>query len=433
MDLEGKKIGVFGLGVSGKAVLSFLKSYPLKSVTIVNSGNPEAWDLDSEVMKSFSKIIKCQDIEAQSELDLATCDLIILSPGIPRQHPALKKALAENIPIWNEVELAFRFFKGKIIAVTGTNGKTTTVSFLKEAFEQSGQHVFLGGNIGVPFVSALDEKGKKFDTAIIELSSFQCESLGQFKADAYLYLNLYENHGERYQEIEDYRLAKWEMVKNASSKDFMMAGPGANECPYSYLEENVNRFPDDWDEKFQKEFNLKDMQVVGAHNRFNFYGAYKICQFMGLSKDAFIKALQNFSGVEHRLERLKSKQVIFNDAKSTNALSLETAVKAVYESYGKHVLIMGGKKRHAQDFPDHRILDLLKRNCSKVLCIGESAQGLESLDHDLFTDVKDILGALEKVSSKDTLLFSPGYPSFDQFKNYIDRGECFKQAIGVLS
>jgi UDP-N-acetylmuramoylalanine--D-glutamate ligase len=425
MDLSGKKIGVYGLGVSGQATLRFLANKKLAEVVVVSEGDSQYWDCPEIVDYPVIKI--SQSESEKSEEALALCDFIILSPGIARTVPILRAALKKGVAVWNEVELAYRFFTGNIIAVTGTNGKTTTVSFLGELFKNAGQRVFVGGNIGVPFLEAI-MSDDEFDLAVLELSSFQCESLDQFGASHNIILNIAENHGERYESVDDYCQAKWLMVKNTCAKDHVYIGLGVN-SPRMSIECKVHELKEDWDEEFKEKFSWRDMKIIGAHNRYNMYFAYQVSRSFGVSDEIFEKTLLSFSGVAHRIERLG--QNIFNDAKSTNWLATKTAVEAVCEvrKNEKITLIIGGKKRSGKDLPEQEMISFLVRHCHQIYAIGDVAGDLEKLDKHFIAKEKldDVINELDL---SDLILFSPAYPSFDQYQNYIQRGEHFKKLIG---
>jgi UDP-N-acetylmuramoylalanine--D-glutamate ligase len=428
MNLLGKKVAVYGLGVSGVAVIKFLANKGLSSLVIVNSGPVENW-----VLPTLDESILVEKVREDVSSDIfASCDLIVLSPGIPREVDSLRKALDQKIPVWNEVELAYNFFDGDIIAVTGTNGKTTTVSFLNQLFLELGVKVFLGGNIGIPFVESLS--CNDYEYAILELSSFQCESLESFRAKSNIILNVYDNHGERYDDMEYYRKAKWMMVKNTSPSDKIFVGSSAGSPPFSSIEGEITEVSEDWDNQFKKIFDITKMKVIGAHNRFNFYTAWLMYNSLGLPVDVFKKTLYSFLGVEHRVERLDCNSIIYNDAKSTNPLALLTAVTAVSECYDDIILIMGGRKRSELDYPNDDIIKKLENCCHKVLCIGEAAPGLIKLSN-IFENVENLDKAKEyivKNAKEKVVLFSPGYPSFDQYQNYAQRGNHFKQLFGEM-
>ncbi|MFT6602644.1 MAG: UDP-N-acetylmuramoylalanine--D-glutamate ligase [Bacteriovoracaceae bacterium] len=213
MNLNGKRIVVFGLGVSGMGALRFLKD---KEATLwaINQGEPSSWS-DFQEVAGITTIENCLCESDPKALELCQkADLVILSPGIPRDHAVLSKCSA---PIWSEIELAYQFAKAPIIAITGTNGKTTTVSFLDHLLKGLGKKVFTGGNIGVAFCDHV-RSNQEVDYILLELSSFQLESTFDFKPDVAVLLNIFPNHGERYSKNDDYAKAKFNINKKMDKK-----------------------------------------------------------------------------------------------------------------------------------------------------------------------------------------------------------------------
>ena len=436
MDLSGKKIAIYGLGVSGHAVLAFLEDKALGELIIVNRGDIASWHLP-KLETSYE--IRCY-VEDECESALASCDLIILSPGIAREVSALAGALKSNVPVWNEIELAYHYFKAPIVAVTGTNGKTTTVSFLSELFKSAGYKVFTGGNIGTPFVCALGEESLKdgsYDLAILELSSFQCESLESFRAKDNIILNISPNHMERYDDVEDYRVAKWKMVRQCLAEDKVFIGEGVGKPPFE-VDCDVDILEAQWDDEFKELFPWTKMSVIGAHNRYNLFFAWKVAKRWQISPEVFSRALLAFSGVAHRLERLVGSKSIFNDAKSTNWLATQTALHAVleYKMPGDSLaLIVGGQMRDEEDYPDAETLESMKKSCQVIVAIGQAAEKLQAYDEAIIAkvDLECAVRYLQTNAKECVILFSPAYPSFDQYKNYVERGNHFKKIIGVYN
>lgn len=438
MDLTGKSLAVYGLGVTGLATLEYLKTQSLKDLLVLSRGEPKDWEIQSKDF-SFPLTLKSESDESLRE-ELSQKDLILLSPGIPKTVPVLAKAV-DKVPIWNEVELAFRFFKKPILAVTGTNGKTTTVTFLGECLRALGLRPFIGGNIGIPFVDSLKER-EAYDCAVLELSSFQCELLDEFHAPVNCILNLFANHGERYENTDEYRRAKWELVRKATPEDLLFIGNGVGESPFDFNGELTDLSSLKGSE-LSNLFDLSQLKVVGAHNRINLTFAYYMVKSFVEKKfpelnnsklnDTFQSTLNAFSGVEHRVEGLGKRNGfwIFNDAKSTNWEATLTAIRAVREKELPIALVLGGQLRGNNDLPPKEFLEIIEKDECSVFTIGEAGKLLDGDYPFMFCDTLEM--ALKEIKSNFTkdccLLFSPAFPSFDQFKNYADRGRVFKKLI----
>ena len=436
-NITDKKIAVFGPGVSGKAALNFLKDKSPREVIVIGSGDPKNWGLSEEFHKAPYRIL-LQDNPSCSD-ELASCELILLSPGIPREIPLLDKALACGVKVWSEIELAYHYIdpnKTPIVAVTGTNGKTTTVTFLGELFKAFGLKTFVGGNIGLPFLEATQQE---YDVVVLELSSFQLESLEDFHAHVSAILNVFPNHGERYDVHEDYRLAKWNIIQHQTPEEFFFLGEGVGDVESPKGKPQRIEIPEEVEAALIREvpgFDFSQLKIVGAHNRKNLWFAWKI--FSTLLKDEDLQRVQEtfkeaayaFSGVEHRVEAagLWQNFRIYNDAKSTNWQATLTALSAVKELELPITLVMGGQLRGNNDLPCEDQLEMIRSQVSKCLVIGESGKKLCAFDN-LFENVEDLNGLKNKLegnTGEAVLLFSPGFPSFDQFSNYADRGRKFK-------
>ncbi len=425
------KVAIFGMGKSGKAALRLAKKLN-QDVYAVNKGDPHEW-WKSEGLDGI-----CTTCSCFSEEDFAQhfhkMDEIILSPGIPVTHPALKRAVEKGVPIISEIEYAFRHTSNvPVIAITGTNGKTTTTTMIAEALVKSGKRVFCGGNIGTPYCElALSEGTTEY--AVIEVSSFQLETIRDFHPRIGLYLNLFPNHSERYGSVRDYALAKYRLLTNMTEEDHLIIG---TENPH--LEE-MKKYPvqvhyftkGDLPSQFRSMFDFTRARVRGEHNEANFYAAYETLRLLEIPElpRLFQEFINEFPGVAHRLEFVLESEglALYNDAKSTNALATTTAIRAFKESTEPLYLILGGKLRSESD----RLLpDLLpfKGKIAKIFTIGDVTDRLyNELRSDFSVErAGDLIRVFELAQGlKGNLVFSPAFPSFDQFKNYVDRGEKFK-------
>ncbi len=419
------------MGKSGKSALKLAKKYK-QDFYAVNKGDPKSW-WESEGLSDV-----CGTCACFSEDDFAghfsKMDEIVISPGIPTTHPALMKAVEKGVPIISEIEYAYRYTKNiPVIAITGTNGKTTTTTMIAEALKLLGKSVFCGGNIGVPYCDlAISEE--QVDYAIIEVSSFQLETIKEFHPSIGLILNIFPNHSERYDDVHDYARAKFRMLHNMNAQDDLILG---TENPYL---DDIKDHPANKSFftkgslpiEFLSKFDFSMAKVKGEHNEANFFAAYEVLRLLKIDNldDLFQQFIENFAGVPHRLEFVLEKEglCIYNDAKSTNALATTTAIKAFKEAQGPLYLILGGKLRNESD---ELLPDLLpfKGKIEKIYTIGDVTERLfEELRNDFEVEKSHDLKTVFKMVKglKGNLVFSPAFPSFDQFKNYVDRGEKFK-------
>lgn len=445
-NLKDKRIAVFGLGVSGLSAIRFLHALGAQSIAI-NSGPKESWAKAPGVL-DYLKSADCyaEDDSRLPEL-LSQVDLIILSPGIPRDHLILRSALEKKIPVWGELELAYRYLEETkqlkpIIGITGTNGKTTTTTFLGEMIECDGKKVFVGGNIGVPFCDyAFDQfRGMApVDFILLELSSFQLESIDHFHVNIAIFLNLYQNHGERYSSIEEYGQSKF-FITNHFSKDDLLIYPE----DFALVADWAQRVPGKKavvnTQKPVSRFDLSRFKLPGIHNLVNLNFILHAAEAIHLSDTAIQKCIDSFAGVHHRIEYVECREKLpgfkaYNDAKSTNWDATLTAVKAMEELKGKVFLIIGGKKRgHGDSILPY--LDFLKSRVHFFYLIGEMAPEIEGeiagkVTYKKSVTLEETIRDLEQYHAGEggIVLFSPGFPSFDQFTNYVHRGEHFVKLL----
>lgn len=442
IDLKNKKVAVFGMGVSGISALRMLFSLAAKNIAI-NSGEVKTWAKSPGVL-DYVSIVDCFS-EADPKLltVLNDVELVILSPGIPRDHPLMKPLLDKNIPIWGEIELAYQYLESSkklkpIIGITGTNGKTTTTTFLGEMIESDHKKVFVGGNIGIPFCDyAFDVfSGKnEVDYILLELSSFQLESIDHFHVNIAMILNLYQNHGERYQTIEEYGKSKF-FITNHFAKDDLLIYPEDFPIVANWANTQVGRKKTVNTLKPEISYDLSKFKLPGIHNRVNLNFLLIVATELKLNPSSIQKCIDAFFGVHHRIEYVDHLVGLphfkaYNDAKSTNWDATLTAVKAMEEIRGDLILIIGGKKRgHGDSILPY--LNFFKSKVKKIFLIGEMADEIEleikgKIDYIKSRTLEETILILRESKSQtdQILLFSPGFPSFDQFKNYVDRGEHF--------
>lgn len=439
MDLKNKRIAVFGMGVSGISALRLLKWLGVNIIAI-NSGDVHTWAKNPGVLE-FVSLNQCY---AENELtlveELATVDLVILSPGIPRDHSLLLPLIKKGVAVYGELELAFRTLESQhklkpIIGITGTNGKTTTTTFLGEMIKADHKKVFVGGNIGVPFCDyAMDVLAGKeeVDYILLELSSFQLESIDHFHVNIALFLNLYQNHGERYHSIEDYGRSKF-LITNRFTKDDLLIYPSDFPFVAHWAQGQVGRKQSVNTASPEASYKLDHFKLPGIHNRVNLNFILLVAQELQLNPKAIQKCIDTFPGVHHRIEYVETSLgfKVYNDAKSTNWDATLTAVKAMEDMLGPLYLIIGGKKRgHGDSILPY--LDFFKARVECLYLIGEMAHEIEAevkgkMTYKTTLTLEKTIEDLRKIGGdqKGVLLFSPGFPSFDQFRNYAHRGEHF--------
>lgn len=438
MNLNGKKIVVFGLGVSGMGALRFLKDKEV-ALWAINQGEPSSWADFTEVSAITGSANCLSQDDPKAKSFCLEADLIVLSPGIPREHKVLKGCKA---PIWSEIELASHFSKAPIIAVTGTNGKTTVVSFLDHLLKTLGKKVFTGGNIGVAFCDHI-RSGEEVDYILLELSSFQLESTFDFKPDVAVLLNVFPNHGERYEKNSDYAKAKFNINKMMGPSETLIFDSG-NETVLKWGNQFTGKkvgidtnIPSSIEKHIRSMFSLDEFKLPGMHNKINLDFCLEVLNSLNLlegQKEAVQKGIDSFTGVSHRIEYVPCNESfeVYNDAKSTNWDATMTAISSMDDFEKDLVLILGGKLRGHNDEPPLKAERFFREKVKKVLLIGESAPLLEEKLKKWVPCLN--IGTLEKCAAelkdnnfKGIVLLSPGFPSFDQYKNYVERGNAFKK------
>ncbi|WP_457569215.1 UDP-N-acetylmuramoyl-L-alanine--D-glutamate ligase [Desulfurobacterium sp.] len=366
---------------------------------------------------------------------------VVKSPGIPQSHPIVNYFREKNVEVIGEVEIASRYMKGKIVGITGTNGKSTTTALVHHALKKLWKgKVFIGGNFGIP-VSDFAPETDETSISVIELSSYQIEDLRNFKCDVSTILNITPDHLNRYETFKEYAQAKLKLLKltkqnvilNADDrllKDFLKE---ANVLAFS-MEKPADAFFDG-EKIVVKDFSLpvSSLPVRGYHNIQNFMATLLILRSLGVNLHDAVNALQDFKGLEHRLEFVKTVNGItfINDSKSTNVDSLEKALL----SFDKVILIAGGKDKGIDFSP---LKNLIRERVKKAFFIGETGKKLKKLFSDAtetefkMTLKEAVLSAYNAAEKGDVVLFSPGCSSFDMFKNFEERGKIFKQIVEEL-
>lgn len=454
LKLKDQKVAIIGTGISGFSALKLCLREKAQ-VYAVNQGEVEKWPVYNK-LKDLIPTFQClsQD-DPDTAQSLASMNLIIISPGIPREHPVLEKAHLYNVPIWGEVELGYYFVREPLIAITGTNGKTTTVSLLGDMLKRTPKKVFIGGNIGTPLCDfALSEE--EYDIVLLELSSFQLESVFEFRADLAAITNLSFSHGERYDEIESYAKAKWQLAKKVVPKGHLFY-----DKHYPWPSEWISFLPcsstaldtaraGDMRMILNKEYDLSKFSLVGDHNIINLYLAVKMFEMFNKRYDFFTNeqihqavsdCIANFKSPPHRVQLVSDNcksYMAFNDSKSTNWKSTDVAVKAMESGPLRPLwLIVGGQCRGGEGESITPYLEYFKQKVDKLLLFGDSANKVEEEVFDQipirkFRLLDDVIRYVDEENFKGILLFSPAFPSFDLYSNYEKRGEHFLKLLAPI-
>lgn len=443
-DLAGKRVLVVGLARTGLVTALFSAGYGA-TVTATDE-RPEA-ALPETAEKLRAAGVKLE-LGGHGEASFLEQDLIVVSPGVSANLPALAAARKKNIPVWSEIELAWRFLRGKLVAITGSNGKTTTTALVAHILKTSNIPTLVGGNIGTPLL-ALVESSTDAAATVAEVSSFQLETIENFRPEIGVLLNLTPDHLDRHGTFEEYARAKMRMFENQLERDIAVLNADDPEItkrmpakPHifwfsrqkrvangAFLRENEIIFRNEGSETVLA--RREQIPLRGEHNVENVLAACAAAYLAGATPAAIASGVQSFRGVEHRLEFVAELAGVefYNDSKATN---VDAAVKAVQAFPGPLLVILGGKDKGSPYTP---LRELLKERARVVLVIGEAA---EKIAGDLQGAVeigragtleRAVEMATERAQPGDTVLLAPACSSFDQFENYEQRGRVFKELV----
>jgi UDP-N-acetylmuramoylalanine--D-glutamate ligase len=449
MDVNNKRVLVVGLGKSGVASALFLKA---KGARVTVSDTKPQDQLKDEIPVLLDQGIVVET-GGHGERTFRGQDLIVVSPGVPTDAPSLVQARALDENVIGEIELAAQFFPGRMVAITGSNGKTTSTTLAGEIVTAGGYRTAVGGNIGTPAIS-LVEAATADTIAVLEVSSFQLETIQTFRPQIAVVLNVTPDHLDRHRTFAAYTDAKARIFENQQAEDFAVLNADDLTCVELAPRTRAQVF---WfsrtrevkqgafvhegrvffrDRNGQKEIMLvSEIPLKGAHNVENVLAAVCVGVLLRCKPDRIRNAVRDFKAVEHRLEHVASIRGVeyYNDSKATN---VDATIKAL-ESFPANVhLILGGKDKGS----DYTVLnDLLRQRVKRVYTIGAAAAKIElqikgstEVDHaeTLETAIKHAAGAAKP---GDIVLLAPACASFDQFRNYEHRGKVFKEAVKALS
>lgn len=453
MDFKDKKVLAFGSGISGIGACELLEKSG--ATVILFDGNEKLHE--EAIRMKLPSASKAQILIGQiSDEQLKELDLVVLSPGVPTDLPVVEKMKAAGIRIWGEVELAYENAKGDVLAITGTNGKTTTTSLLGEIMKCWKESVYVVGNIGNPYTQAAPKMTEESVT-VAEISSFQLETIDQFHPKVSAILNITPDHLNRHHTMEAYIRAKMNIAKNQTPEDI---------CVLNYEDEETRKMADEFQASvlfFSSKHKLEqgiyldgedivykpekekegtvicktgELQILGVHNYENVMAAVAMAAAYGVDLDVIRKSVLAFKGVEHRIEYVAEKNgvVYYNDSKGTNP---DAAIKGI-QAMNRPTILIGGGYDKQSDF--HEWIQSFDGKVRYLVLIGATKEQIQKeaaecgfhdcILKDTFEEALDT--CVELARPGDAVLLSPACASWGMFPNYEVRGEEFKKYVNAL-
>jgi len=444
IDLAGKRVLVVGLARTGMATSIFAAGY---GATVTATDEKPESELGDDPARLRDAGVTLQLGGHNPEIFLEQ-DLIVLSPGVPANLPVLAAARARNIPVWSEIELSWRFLRGKLVAITGSNGKTTTTSLVAHILKTANIPTLVGGNIGVPLL-ALVESSMDTTVTVAEISSFQLETIEAFRPDIGVILNLTPDHLDRHASFDEYARAKMRLFENLLDRDAAVLNaddpevtrrmPARGRIFWFSRQKRVaeGAFLRDDQIFFRLEgaetslARRADIPLRGEHNLENVLAACAAAHLAGADPASIAKGVKTFAGVEHRLEFVGEIDglAFYNDSKATN---VDATLKAIEAFPGPLLVILGGKDKGSPYSP---LIEPLRQRARLVILIGAAAKKIAAdlgeavpIEH-AGTLEHAVHLARERAKPGDTVLLAPACASFDQFENYEHRGRVFKELV----
>ncbi len=451
MNLSGKRVLVFGSGKSGIGAADLLGQ--VGACPLIYDGNAE---IDKEAVLHKTEHVKEMEIyagELPGEVQ-KSLDLVVLSPGVPTDLPLVKSFYEQGLPVWGEVELAYRIGKGRVLAITGTNGKTTTTALLGKIMSDAEDSVFVVGNIGTPYTSKALEM-KENSTTVAEISSFQLETIEKFAPEVSAILNITEDHLNRHHTMEEYIRVKELIVKNQTRENYCILNYedevlrefGKHIVPKTVyfssarkLEEGIYLDGDQIILKTEKEeisvVRTGELKLLGTHNFENVMAAVAMAYYAGVPMESIRRSICEFTAVEHRIEYVTEKNgvVYYNDSKGTNP---DAAIKGI-QAMNRPTLLIGGGYDKGSSYDEWlnsfdgkvRYLVLIGQTKEKI---RDAADRLGVCPCILCEDLEEAVKVCaEKANPGDAVLLSPACASWGQFDNYEQRGDMFKEYVKNL-
>ena len=451
MELTGKKVLIIGAARSGIAAARFLATRG--AVVALNDQKPlDKWSLEALELKELG--VGLLPGETPGWL-LDQLDLVVVSPGVPANIIPIRYAERAGAEVIGEIELASRFLKGRVIAVTGSNGKTTTTTLIGDLLRNAGVSVQVGGNIGNALIALVDSS-RDDGWTVVELSSFQLETIKKFHASIAVVLNVTPNHMDRYETFTDYAAAKHRIFMNQTENDMAVlnaddptvsswqAGLRAQLMHFSIKREldkgvflRAGELVLRTTDGEQTLLRVNEMNLRGLHNVENVGAALAAGIAAGASIDCMRETVRLFEPVEHRLEFVAELEGVkfYNDSKATSVDATLKALEAFQDEPGKVVLIVGGRGKKAPYAP---LASLVRMKVRKLILIGEDAETIaaelgEYASFERASDIHDaVVRSLKAAEEGDVVLLAPACASFDMFESYEHRGRVFKEEVQSL-
>jgi UDP-N-acetylmuramoylalanine--D-glutamate ligase len=447
MELERKQVLVIGLARTGVATALFCAK---RGAVVTATDSRSAGDLGESIAELRAAGVKLQP-GGYSAAILQGQQLVVPSPGVPADAPVLIKARDLAIPVWSEIELAFRFLNGKLIGITGSNGKTTTTSLIEHILRRSGYPTKLAGNIGTPLIVQVGETTAETFT-VAELSSFQLELIETFRPNISVFLNLTPDHLDRHKTFAAYGAAKARIFENQTGEDCAILNTDDSECvkhaparPQVYWFSRKKRVEHGafvrnekvlfrQDGKEEEILDCRDIPLPGAHNLENVLAAVMATRLAGAQPAQIAEGVRSFAGVEHRIEFVAEIHGVryYNDSKATN---VDATLKALEAFPGRIIVILGGKDKDS-DYTALRFT--LREKAILALLIGSVAEKIErQIEGSVAIKRAETLEhavefAAQAAHAGDIILLAPACASFDQFQNFEHRGRVFKELVHKL-
>ncbi len=451
MQLKGKKVLVFGAGKSGVSAIKLLQKQEVDILLYDSNPNLTKKDFQDQFDIEHNFTLITGELE-QTVID--GIDLMVISPGVALDHPDVERIIAKGIPVWGEIELAYLIAKGKIIGITGTNGKTTTTTLVGEIMKTFFDEVYVVGNIGNPYTEVALKTTEKA-VSVIELSSFQLETIHEFKPDVSAILNITPDHLNRHHTMENYIAAKENVARNQTEnevcvlnyEDEILREMGKRLKTKVLFYSSTTRLSDGlylegeeiWysrDGKREPVCNINELKIFGKHNYENVMAAAGMALSIGVPMERIHTALVNFHAVEHRIEFVETINGVtyYNDSKGTNP---DASIKAIQAMRTPTIVIGGG---YDKKVPFDEWIEAFGNKVKYLVLLGQTREQIAETArrhgfHDIIM-VEDLKEAVkvsaEKAVPGDSVLLSPACASWGMFENYEQRGRLFKEYVREL-